>query len=258
MLDSIMFFVFIERGSRYTLFLFCYMFDYVKILNYPLLDFYKQSNLPTMDHSTMLKRIKMFHKMFTFYLRIFSLMNQKAIKTIYAHAITTHLFVSVSFISGLIVRHYESSFRYTMLFICVCEFIIGYAAVSLLITVSSSLTKPVSNIFKFMNATSLKKDHSKIKSGLLYEMFYTRKPFKFQLGPFGAISRKNIFTFCIFYSSQMMFFIRTLKDIGHWKCWIFKLFSRNKYSLLFMSFRYWFVSFSKTSTKVDNYLKTFH
>src|SRR6218665_528978 len=210
-LDFTMFVFFFERGSRYSLFIFSYFIAYSNFLYYPLTDFNTKISYQSINKSINLFRFKKFHAMYVFYLKKFVTLNDHAVKYFFTIAITSHLLANVSIVSGLILRDYHTFVRNSMIIQCFIVLFILYSTNHLCIKLSSRLTKPIPNIFILMHRMDALNGFLKIKCGNVYQMCHTKKPFRFQLGPFGSISNRSFALFCMFYSSQLMHFTANIK-----------------------------------------------
>lgn len=215
-LEFILIFIFIDRGLRYSIFLMLFFFIYFLSLYFPMESFNKKLAIHTTMNWIIRFRIKKFHKMSIFTLKKIINLNETCIKRFYTYSIVIHSFVNCTVLSGLIINDYENLLQRLLISILICEFFISTITFHLCIRLSSCLTKPVANVFKLINRY---KHGPKIDSerydlltdSLFYEKIHTKRPFRFQLG-FSKISQRSFMTACLFYSSQLLFFIKALKE----------------------------------------------
>lgn len=207
LLDVLLVLVYIERGFRYSIFLVCYLIAYSTALYLPLQAFDRKLKEFTASQKIIRYRIQKFHYLFVFFFQKFMLMNEKCIRTFYTTGVCIHLFVNVAFISGLMMHNYDRVFRSQIISIVIIEIVIIFMAAYALISLSANLTKPVPEVFKLINRVRYRKLGEKIKNWTFYEMIYTDQPMKFQF-IVSAIDRNSLFLFFLFYSSQLMAFIK--------------------------------------------------
>ena len=197
----------LERGLRYSVFMVLYLSLWKIILSTPWLSFMRKLSAPTHNPMIMKFRLNKFHRLFLYSFKQFNIINRDCIKSMFAISISMHLFTNINLICGLIVYNYTGEYKVLILGILITQYILAYISTFNLLKLSLSLINPLPKIYKLIAEIPYDNDYYKIKRCLNYEVFYNKKPFRFQLGPIGDISRMNIFFFIFFYSSQFMHFL---------------------------------------------------
>lgn len=201
-----------ERGIRYSIHLVFFQIIYLFGLSLPFNRFCRKIRTETTSQLINSFRIRKFDCFRVWMLKKFVLMNENCVKTFYTYSVSIHIFVNCALITGLMINEYEEFLKFLFCSIIICEFCIIDLAVQLWIQLSSCLTKPVPVIFRMLNRCNYNgKGIDRLKSSLYYERIHTKRPFKFQLGVF-SISRRSFLTAFLFYSSELLFFIGSVRE----------------------------------------------
>lgn len=208
-INSFIGFVLVERGVRQSIFIVSHFIAYAFFFYSPLDSFYKRIQIPTLNQWIICFRIQKFHQMAIHTFQKFVLINRFFTRIFFTFAVFTHTIANISLVVGLIVWKNSFVFNVVIISIIIIEFILFNSIIHIFIGLSSSLLKPIPSIYKLINSCTCRDARRKVKMCLFYEMIYSKKNIgRFQLGSIGSITRENFAFFCIFYSSQVMVFLK--------------------------------------------------
>ena len=206
--DTFSFITFVERSVRYSLIGVAFNIILCDFLGISLKEYYRRLKQSKPRKRNTLKKLVFYHVLYVHSIKRFTSVNKVAIKRFYTFAVTMHLLSNVNLMAAMLIQKLQIPSKILFGFISVSQIVLIYITVHFLLMASNSLTKPSKLILNHMNYLFRKNKLSSklyIRLATHFEMYSSKKQFKFQLGTVGNIHRKNVFFFIFFYSSNFMF-----------------------------------------------------